>query len=284
MKSTKKTLLVIFLVLAWIAAASGEEGEQVYKDTPYFSGMPNYSINDASDREFDQYSFYNGRTCTVVEGQKFFRAYSWKQTGKQGSDHQISRNYVNAIRNMGGSVLFDGECSGADCAANCGYRMVVGKVVKGPSELWVEVVPFNDGYDYHLTVVVKEAMKQDVIYSGILNTLNMEGHIALYINFDTGRSTIRPDSKNVIDQIVAMMKDTPGLSISVEGHTDNIGDPAKNQKLSDDRARAVMTAIVKGGIDVKRLSAAGFGQDKPIADNATEEGRARNRRVELVKR
>lgn len=278
---------IVFAVLFTLAAApfafgEGEE-EQTYKDTPYFSGMPNYSINDATDKEFDAYRFFDGKGCTTVEGQKFFRAYSWNQTGKQASDLQIGRNYANAIRGMGGTVLFEGECSGFDCAANCGYRMVVGKVVRGKSELWVEVVPFNDGYDFHLTLVVREAMKQGVTYRGMLDTLNTEGHIALYLNFDTGKAAIKPEFQDVINQIAAMMKDNPGLTIAVEGHTDNVGDARKNKALSEDRARAVAAAIVKQGVDAKRLAAAGFGQEKPIADNGTEEGKGKNRRVELVR-
>jgi outer membrane protein OmpA-like peptidoglycan-associated protein len=286
MKLRAEVLCGLFFVLLASVVAFGEEGEEgpQYKDTPYFSGMPNYSINDASDKEFDDYRFYNGKDCTTVEGKKFFRAYYLKENAKQASDLQITRNYANAVKGMGGTVLFEGECSGVDCAASCGYRMMVGKVKKGTSELWVEVVPFNDGYDFHLTVVEKEAMKQDVTYSGILNSLNTEGHIALYINFDTGKSTIKPDSKNIIDQIVAMMKDNPDLKIGVEGHTDNVGNSKSNQALSEDRAKAVVAAIVKEGIDPKRLTAAGFGPDKPIADNKTEEDRAKNRRVELVKK
>jgi hypothetical protein len=284
---TGMSFTLVFAVLFTLVAvpfAFGEgEGEQVYKDTPYFSGMPNYAINDANDKEFDAYRFFNGKSCITVEGQKFFRAYSWNQTGKQGSDLQIGRNYANAIRGMGGTVLFEGECSGFDCAANCGYRMVVGKVVKGKNELWVEVVPFNDGYDFHLTIIAREAMKQGVTYGGMLDTLNSEGHIALYLNFDTGKAVVKPEFQDVIDQIAAMMKDNPALTIAVEGHTDNVGDARKNKALSEDRARAVAAAIVKKGVDTKRLTAAGFGQEKPIADNGTEEGKARNRRVELVR-
>ncbi len=280
-----KMLTAIFFVFLTVTVTlAEEEGGPAYKDMPYFSGMPNFEITDAGDKEFDEYRFYNGKTCTSVEGQKFFRAYGWKQTGKQSSDLQIGRNYANAIRNMGGTVLFEGECSGADCAANCGYRMVVGKVVKGKSELWVEVVPFNDGNDYHLTVVLKEAMKQDVTASAMLDALNTEGRVALYINFDTGKSVIKPESQPVIDQIASMMRSNPGLAIGVEGHTDNVGDAKKNKTLSEDRARAVVAAIVKQGVDAKRLAAAGFGQENPIADNRTEEGKAKNRRVELVKK
>ena len=145
-------------------------------------------------------------------------------------------------------------------------------------------MPFNDGNDYYLTLVVKEAMKQDVEASNLLEALNREGHVALYINFDTGKSTIKPESEPIIHQIVEMMRANPEVKISVEGHTDNVGNPESNKMLSEDRANAVVTAIVAQGIDAKRLSSVGHGEDKPIADNKTEEGRASNRRVELVKK
>lgn len=272
---------IVCLMVLSMFSKTGAESE--FQDTPYFSGMPNYMINDADDKEFADYRFFNGSDCTTVEGKKFFRSYTLKENASQASELQISRNYANAVKNMGGSVIFEGVCQGADCAENCGYRMMVGKILKGDNELWVEVVPFNDGNDYYLTVVVKEAMRQDVSAADMFEALNRDGHIALYINFDTGKSDIKPESKPIIDQIVEMLKSNPELKLIVEGHTDNVGNPKSNKTLSDDRAKAVMTAIVAQGIDVKRLRAVGYGQDKPIADNTTEEGRAKNRRVELVK-
>ena len=80
-----------------------------------------------------------------------------------------------------------------------------------------------------------------------------------------------------------MLKGAPAIRLAVEGHTDNVGAAAANKALSERRARSVMTAIVSGGIEAKRLNAAGFGQERPLADNRSEDGRAKNRRVELVK-
>ena len=279
-KNLRLSCFTFFLVFGTLSIAVAESE---FKDTPYFTGMPNYKITDVADQEFADYRFFDGKNCTTVEGKKHYRAYTLKENAKQSSELQISRNYVNAIKDMGGTIVFEGQCSGADCAENCGGRMMIGKVIRGESELWLEIVPFNDGNDYYLTVVAKQAMKQDVTASVMFDALNREGYIALYINFDTGKSIIKPESKPIIDQIVKMMDSNPGLKISLEGHTDNVGNPQSNKTLSDNRAKAVFSAIVAQGIGANRLSALGHGQDKPIADNKTEDGRAKNRRVELVK-
>lgn len=85
-------------------------------------------------------------------------------------------------------------------------------------------------------------------------------------------------------EISKMLQASPALKLAVEGHTDNAGSPAHNQALSEARAREVVRLITSQNIAAARLQAAGFGQSRPLADNATEEGRAKNRRVELVKR
>jgi OOP family OmpA-OmpF porin len=118
----------------------------------------------------------------------------------------------------------------------------------------------------------------------LLDELNRNGFIALYINFDTGKSELKADGQATVREIVAMLKATPALKIAIEGHTDNVGAAAANKALSEARARSVMNAVVAGGIAAGRLSAAGFGPERPIADNRGEEGRAKNRRVELVKK
>jgi len=103
------------------------------------------------------------------------------------------------------------------------------------------------------------------------------------IRFDVNKAIIKPESMGVINSIYKIMNDTPDLSFSVEGHTDSDGNDALNQTLSENRAQSVMNMLVKMGISASRLSFKGFGESKPIADNSSAEGKAKNRRVEFVK-
>jgi outer membrane protein OmpA-like peptidoglycan-associated protein len=137
---------------------------------------------------------------------------------------------------------------------------------------------------YALTIVEVAAMQQVVSANAMLDELNKTGLVTLYINFDTGKAELKADGKAVVKEIVAMLKLAPQLKIEIGGHTDNVGSPASNKTLSDARAKTVMTSIVAGGIAANRLTAAGYGQEYPIGDNRTDAGRAKNRRVELVKK
>ena len=84
--------------------------------------------------------------------------------------------------------------------------------------------------------------------------------------------------------MVQLLKEDASLQLAINGHTDNTGNTARNQTLSEGRAKAVVDAIVAKGVDAARLAAAGFGDSQPVADNGSEAGKARNRRVELVRR
>jgi outer membrane protein OmpA-like peptidoglycan-associated protein/type II secretory pathway pseudopilin PulG len=111
-----------------------------------------------------------------------------------------------------------------------------------------------------------------------------EGKFITYgITFDVGKSTIKPESMGEINRIATLLKENPALKFSVEGHTDSTGNTASNQTLSEARSQAVVDKLVENGIAANRLKAAGKGQTSPIANNGTDEGRAKNRRVEFVK-
>ena len=102
------------------------------------------------------------------------------------------------------------------------------------------------------------------------------------LNFQTGTTELTPESVPTVNNLVSVLKAYPGTSVALEGYTDNTGDAAANQKLSLDRATAVKQAMVTGGIDESRIAATGYGQENPVAPNDTEQGRAKNRRLELV--
>jgi outer membrane protein OmpA-like peptidoglycan-associated protein len=183
---------------------------------------------------------------------------------------KLSGIFSNAIKKIGGQAYEEGE------------NRVVLILKKGNAETWAEVYSYSDSYT--LTIVEKGEVEQEITANAILDELNKTGKAILYINFDSGKSTIKSESMPVVEQIIEMMNQAPDIQISVEGHTDSDGKNEANLKLSEARAKAVMDAIVKGGIDKTRLSSAGFGEEKPIADNSTDEGKAKNRRVELIKK
>ena len=287
----KRTLIAtLVLMLAAIAVtAQDEEGaadppEAQLRPMPYLSVMPSHAIGDIRDREFDAYQFWDGRRLVTVEGRIYWSQYWLREGAVQPSDLQILRNYAGAIRAMGGTVFLEGECREEACGDKAGSPRVSAMARKGDTEIWIEVVPFNDGHDYDITVMEREAMKQAVTASGLLKTLETEGRVALYINFGTNKAVILDDSRPILDQVSALMRDNPALRLSIEGHTDSTGTPERNKALSLERAKAVAAALTAAGIDAKRLATMGWGQEKPLADNGTEEGRAKNRRVELVRK
>lgn len=119
----------------------------------------------------------------------------------------------------------------------------------------------------------------------LYNRLITDGKIITYaITFDIGKANIKPESMTEINRIAQLMKDNGDLKFEVQGHTDNTGTVASNQKLSEQRAQAIVNKLVEMGIAANRLSAKGMGQSAPLADNSTDEGRAKNRRVEFVKK
>jgi outer membrane protein OmpA-like peptidoglycan-associated protein len=118
------------------------------------------------------------------------------------------------------------------------------------------------------------------MYDALMN----DGRVATQgILFDTGSDRIRPESTPTLKEMVGMLKEHADLKLAIEGHTDNVGDAAANQGLSEKRAAAVKAYLVEQGIPEARLKSAGFGASKPVASNDTAEGKQQNRRVELVK-
>lgn len=295
-----KTLLKLAIALSVAGLtqpALAEDDAEGCKDHPLFNRMPGYRINACEIKQFDAREFpANGALnaenkpvkIETVEGVQTVIVYDMPGETKTASGLQIQRNYQNAVKAAGGVVIaeYGAENSGKqfnDDNWGAGDRTTVLKLTKGGKEIWARVHPFNGGAGYTLYIAEREAMKQNIVVNELIDKINKDGFISLYINFDTGKAVIKADSFAQLDQVVTALKSSPELKLEVGGHTDNVGSAESNLTLSDARAKSVMKYLSDKGIAAGRLSAKGYGQTKPVADNRSDDGRAKNRRVELVK-
>jgi len=262
-----KTILSILAILIFCSLSFSQDIKGS-KDHPMFNRITGFNITEYNVEEFGTYTFtLDGESEAIVEGTKTTIHY---ECDCEEAPLKIVRNFTNAIKNIGGSIY--------EPFKNRGYMFLK----QGNKETWAEV--YAGDYYYDLTIVEKGEVEQEITANAILKELNETGKAILYINFDSGKSTIKKESMPIVEQIIEMMKQAKDIKLSVEGHTDSDGSNESNLKLSEARAKAVVEAITKGGIDAARLRSAGFGEEKPIADNSTSEGKAKNRRVELIKK
>jgi OmpA-OmpF porin, OOP family len=272
-----KACRVIFIITSFLSCLSApfiySQDEEGCRDHRLLNRMQNFDIQECEEKDFDEYSLMlaSGDEITV-EGKKTFLSYVIKEGAKAPSDLQIIRNFENALHESGAKTEYKGT-----------YDLYM-SLKKEANELWVHIHTWNDGEGYNLTIIEKQAMEQEITAGHMLDALNKDGFIALYINFDTNKATIKPESMPIIEQITLLLNENKQLKICIEGHTDSTGTPERNKTLSEERTGAVIEALVSLGIDKTRLSSVGWGQEKPVADNSTEEGMAKNRRVDIVKK
>ena len=150
---------------------------------------------------------------------------------------------------------------------------------------WVKfVITSNYGYDGYTELGQLGAYDDGIRATSIKDEMSKKGFVDLYgIYFDFGSAEIKEESKTVITEIISYLKENPAVKIVVEGHTDNVGSESSNQKLSENRAKNVMSKLIENGISKDRISINGYGSKQPISDNGTEAGRAQNRRVTIRK-
>ena len=273
-----KLLFSLFFVSTFtIAFAQDEEKKCV--DYPALTHMDNFYLYDCG-KIYNAFDVPVGYDKTKsVEGMLYTYSYYVEESkgDYKASWLQLHRNFENAIKKINGKILYSNNSDGVE-------SFLLNKENK---EIYIVLTISGGTVDgfvrYDLQILEKEEMKQELDANGIYNALNTDGHIALHINFETGRSVIQAESQKIVSDIFDMLQANADLKVSIEGHTDNVGNAAANKTLSDNRAKAVMDALVAKGISKARLTSKGWGSTKPVADNTTEEGRAANRRVEIVK-
>jgi len=254
----------------------GQQDSEGCKDSPLLTRPSGCHITSCSASEFDAAELAlktSGDSRTKhVEGklEKIF----YDCQGK--SALQVRRNTEGAWRSAGFALDF------------MGYDTPTYYVTahKGGTWVAVEASELTGDSQYVFTSVITEEMKQEMTSDAKAwaNEINKSGRAAVYgIEFDTGKATLRPESEKVLAQVAGLLNGQPDWKMKIEGHTDSTGTIAGNQTLSQQRAAAVVAWLVKDGIAASRLSAVGLGESRPIADNGTDDGRARNRRVELVR-
>lgn len=266
-------LIGVFLVgLSGIAFAQADT--RGCKDHPLFTRMENFYIIHCREEKFAAANFRdeNGKEIKV-EGKFYKIDYIIKSGVTPPSGLQVLRNFENAIKKIGGIRVFQ---KGDDLWL---------KLDKGGKTFYVYVrSPFGD--QYYLTIVEKESMAQEVVADAksLISDIQATGHASVYgIYFDFDRADIKPESEPAIREIAKLLQDNRGLKLYVVGHTDNVGNIDYNLKLSKARADAVVRElVVKYRIQAERLRTFGVASLAPVASNKTEEGRAKNRRVELV--
>ncbi|MCU0236519.1 MAG: OmpA family protein [Acidobacteria bacterium] len=276
MKKSMLLLLGLLICLMTLSVTAQQKDSGNCKDHPAFTRMPDYWIYSCQQKQFEAYSFVVGKGKTeLFEGQYWKIAYRPQNTlASKPSELQIQRNFENAVQKQGGEVLWSEKGRSTF------------KLSREGLEIWVELrTDFTSGYA--LFIIQKAAMAQDIVAdaAAMASDINATGHVAVYgIYFDSGKSQIKPESAQAIAEIAKLLKGQPALKLFVVGHTDSQGGVEANIALSQDRAEAVLKALVgEHGIAPARLRSFGCGQFAPLASNDSDAGRARNRRVELVK-
>lgn len=295
----RPTLLMLFVAVG----ASSESFSQ--DDHPLVSRYAGSAIQKKTAEEFGQYQFVTGRTAkNELTGETLKGKVTRIVYGNPAdrSTLEIFSNYRKALEAAGLTVIYKceiDECgpafarsawsryNGLFTASDGDPRYLGGKLTTQGGAAYVALMVGRARTQLDIVEIVGMETGMVVVGAEALGKgIDREGKVSVYgIYFDTDKSVVKPESKPALDEIAKLLKARPALNIFVVGHTDMTGNLAHNRTLSEARAHAVVAALVKDfGIAGIRLEGYGVGPLAPAATNSTADGRAKNRRVELVAR
>jgi outer membrane protein OmpA-like peptidoglycan-associated protein len=263
--------MLLCLVLPMFAVSQGEaQDAQGCKDSPLISRFPGSVIASCVDKDDDVAAMPmgSGKPDKKIEGEYHELNYHFPGTTAKA---QVVRNVTTALRTAGYTVDYDSGAYG-DFTVHMGKTWIWESIGQGR---------------YSQIIVVEKQLEQVMVANAaaLSSGLSANGHIVVNgIYFDTGKSEVKPESAAALKEVVTLLQQDAKVKVYVVGHTDNVGALAANMELSRQRAAAVVHVLTtQYGVAAARLSPFGNGPYAPVTSNDMEDGRALNRRVELVK-
>ncbi len=266
---------------------------------PYLGLPDGYQARNPTTGKFERVPFWTGDRLQWIEGRVYGSGIAPAQ-GHEYSQLELARNVQALVEQLGGRHVGSGRIAqqaiaeilkspiAVDHVDGLGdiYNEAVDTYVirRADRDIWIQLTRSGHAGGWLIAesrpvAITAKALPADTL----MKSLEAHGNVALDIRFETDQATILPASKPQLEQVIKLLNDAPQLRLSINGHTDNSGDAAHNLQLSQQRAHSVSAYLQAAGISSKRLESSGFGDTRPVAENSTEEGKARNRRVELVK-
>jgi outer membrane protein OmpA-like peptidoglycan-associated protein len=279
----KIVYLSVFVVMLAVSVYA-----QAIKEHPLIRPFPGSVLaeNMSKHKNFDVYEFYCFDEATKKREKKAIKGEYWRllyEVRKPSGDRvrtisklEFFENYKVAAEEKGGRMVFE----------DIG-QMVLTIPRDDGGVTWLRVSGSANLGQQDLIIVDENPFKKSLTFgpAEMKAALDADGRIQLYgILFDLDKATLQPESTNQLQHVVTLLKDNPDLMLEVQGHTDDQGSDDYNLKLSQRRAETVVAYLGLFDIDTNRLVPKGYGEFKPVMPNTTEEERAKNRRVELVKR
>jgi outer membrane protein OmpA-like peptidoglycan-associated protein len=300
------TVLLLHVVILGLAQAQTRDvaGSKDYPGIGRFAGsvITGYAVKDFDAARMQAAAFKDGQPVDAKRLEGRVTRIAWR-TSPGPSILEVSRNFETQLAKAGFETRLacdTDECGGIPFTEaidalpvpqmwldGFNYRYTAGRKLEAGREIWasVAVSKNNDNIYAQLVVVEIGAIENKMIDAAAMaKGLGDSGHIALYgVYFDTDKAVIRSESRPTLEQIAKLLTNQPQLNVFIVGHTDSQGAYDYNMDLSRRRAEAIVAELAKTWrIAPARLRAAGVGMLAPVGSNATDAGRALNRRVELV--
>ena len=271
---------------------------------PFFSLPTGYKYSHEEKRNYESIRFWTGSSFEMPEGELFCGRIS-NDKDHSYSGLELFKNLDQTFKEAGAVALFEGKVPQEAITQNeekhpisdygiksnaygfQGFAKTWTYIIRQDNQnIWLQLNESDDNASLHVAIIKTKAVaitSQLIKADEMKLSLEQNGLVTLYINYETNKSDIQPEAKPTLEEVFKLLKENPSLKLSIEGHTDNSGDKKYNFELSEARAKSIVAYLTQRGISSERLQSKGYGDTKPLQENTSEDNKALNRRVELRK-